>query len=68
MKRSWSMVQRYSKPLLSLILGALLGLNFAYANGQSTAPITETIDIDTHAPAHDFPISGKKCLVRDARS
>lgn len=38
-----------------LILGLLLGTNAPYANAQSTAPITETIDIDSNAPAQEFP-------------
>ena len=42
-----------------LMFTALLGLGFPEADAQSTtplhAPIAETIDIDTHAAAHDFP-------------
>lgn len=61
MKRTSPIVQEYrrsrflaSRPYLLLLLSLLLGANAPYANGQSSAPISETIDIDTNAPAHEF--------------
>jgi xylan 1,4-beta-xylosidase len=47
------------RALLILVFSVLFGPDFRHTKAQSAealrAPISETIEVDTHAPAHDFP-------------